>query len=178
MLFQSKLRRGLKKNAKPEADAVRHELVSAVVWDILVGPLDDAAVIERLRALTPADIDNAFGTAVERVRKLHRKPDDPMPLAFAERDGSPVGREGTIAHAVGMLILTHHRLPESKTHLRLLAAAHVKADAALTAEDLKIATGTPVLARRALACALASRHRKTCGPTWARRASTSRCAHP
>ena len=143
VLFQSKLRRSLKKNAKPEADAVRHELVSAVVWDILVGSLDDATVIKSLRALTVADIDKAFSAAVDRVRALHCDPDKPMLLAFAERDGSPVGREGTITHAVGMLILTHHRLPESRTHLRLLAKAHVMAVAALPAEALKIAEGTP-----------------------------------
>lgn len=143
-LFQSKLRRGLKKNSKPEADAARHELVSAVVWDELVGPLDDPTLVERLRDLTPGDIDKACGTAVERVRRLHGKPYKPMELSFAERNASPVGREGTIAHAVGMLILTHHRLTEgSADHLRLLAASHVNTDVALKADDLNIAKGTP-----------------------------------
>ena len=49
-----------------------------------------------------------------------------MKLAFCERDHSPCAGEGTIAYAVGMLILTHHRLPDgSDNHLRLQAGAHV-----------------------------------------------------
>ena len=71
-------------NPKPEADAVRHELVSAVVWDELVGSLDDPALLERLGVLAPDAIDKAYGTAVERVRKLHAKPDKPMLLKLAE----------------------------------------------------------------------------------------------
>ena len=70
-LFQDKLRRALKKGATPEADPVRHELMSAVVWDVLVGDLDDADLIKRLSELSPADIDKACGTAIERLRRYY-----------------------------------------------------------------------------------------------------------
>jgi CRISPR-associated endonuclease/helicase Cas3 len=143
-LFQDKLRRGLKKNAKPEADPVRHELFSAAVWDELVGDLSDTDLIKRLGELTSDDIDAACKSAVRRLQGLQRSPNKPMKLAFAERDESPVGREGAIAHAIGMLILTHHRLPEgNSSHLQLLAGRHVKPDAALNGDDLKIADGAP-----------------------------------
>jgi CRISPR-associated endonuclease/helicase Cas3 len=143
-LFQAKLRRSLNSNAKPEADPVRHELFSAVVWDRLVGDLEDVPLIKRLRDLKPDDIDEACESAVQRLLGLHAKPGHPMKLALAERDNSPEGREGTIAHAVGLLILTHHRLPDgSSNHLRLLAERHVKTNAALQRDDLKIAEGPP-----------------------------------
>lgn len=143
-LFQDKLRRSLKKNAKHEADPVRHELFSAAVWDELVGNLGDTDLIKRLGELIPSDIDAACKSAVKRLQGLHRSSDKPMKLAFAERDDSPDGCEGTIAHAIGMLILTHHRLPEGNSnHLRLLAGRHVKPDSALNGDDLKIADGAP-----------------------------------
>ncbi|MGE0630370.1 MAG: CRISPR-associated endonuclease Cas3'' [Hyphomicrobiaceae bacterium] len=53
-LFQDKLRRGLKRGAILEADAVRHELFSAVFWDLLVGGLGDADLIKRFGASQPS----------------------------------------------------------------------------------------------------------------------------
>ena len=136
-LFQAKLRRGLKKNAKPEADAVRHELVSAVVWDRLVGALDDHEAIAHLRTLAPRDIDAAWVEECKRLKEMHQKPSGPMDLAFEERPG-------TIAHAVGMLVLTHHRLPEAASdHLTLESGRHVRSDAELTDDDLTVAKGMP-----------------------------------
>lgn len=147
-LFQRKLRRGLKKGAKPEADAVRHELFSAVVWDELVGHLEDEELIARLRSIERDDIDKACPEAAESVRRLYSHPSNSMNFSFAKRDGPAKKREDTIAYAVGMLILTHHRLPEgSSNHLQLLAECHVRPDATLQADDLenslKIAKGTP-----------------------------------
>lgn len=141
-LFQSKLRRGLKRGAKPEADAVRHELFSAVAWDELVGELSDGDLIQRLGSLTSGDIDEACNGAIDRLWSFHAHPEKPMQFAFAERNGRPHEREGTIAHAVGMLVLTHHRLPEgSGNHLRLQTEQHVKSDNQLNVEELKIARG-------------------------------------
>lgn len=136
-LFQDKLRRALRPNAKPEADPVRHELHSAVVWDVLVGGLVDDDVIERLRTLTPQHIDKACEEAVHRLRRLHGQPGQPMKLAFEEH-------EGTLAHGIGMLVLTHHRLPDgSSNHLSLLAGRHVRGDASLDERSLGIAGGVP-----------------------------------
>lgn len=143
-LFQNKLRRALSKGVKREADAIRHELFSAVVWDTLVGDLDDAALIKCLREIKPKDIDGACETAVERLRRYHSQPASAMKLAFAERNGQVTAREGTIAFAVGMLILTHHRLPDgSTTHLRLQSGSHINIEATLEVNALKIADGTP-----------------------------------
>lgn len=142
-LFQDKLRRALKGRGTSEPDAVRHDLHSAVVWDLLAGQLDDGDLIERLRTLEPADVDAACTEAVERLRRLHDNPARPMndgqrtDLAFALR-------EGTISHAVGMLILTHHRLPDgSSNHLDLLAGRHVRAEAPLDTSHLQVAKGVP-----------------------------------
>jgi CRISPR-associated endonuclease/helicase Cas3 len=68
----------------------------------------------------------------------------PMQLAFGECGSSPIEREGTIANTVGMLILTHHRLPDgSDNHLRLQPDQHVNSSAQLNYADLKIANGSP-----------------------------------
>jgi CRISPR-associated endonuclease/helicase Cas3 len=145
VLFQSKLRVALKKRgAEPVSDAVRHELFSAVVWDELVGSRDDDELIERLKNISSIDIDGACEKAIVRLRGFHRQPDHAMKLAFAERDNQAQAREGTLAYAIGMLILTHHRLPEANTtHLRLDARAHVNSSAPFDNDALKMAEGTP-----------------------------------
>ncbi|MGE0290392.1 MAG: HD domain-containing protein [Bradyrhizobium sp.] len=144
-LFQNKLREALKKRgAKPVADVVRHELFSAVVWDELVGSCDDGGLIKRLGDITRDDIDSACEKAIARLRRIHSRPDEAMKLAFAERDDQAQAREGTLAHAIGMLILTHHRLPEANsTHLRLHARAHVNPISSFDNDALEIAKGTP-----------------------------------
>ena len=136
-LFQNKLRLSLTHPKKIEADAVRHELVSATVWDQLFGNCEDAGLIDGLRDLTPAAIDQACKDAIPHLRRLHRDDHTPLDLDFA-------GREGLITHAVGMLVLTHHRLPAGGSdHLRLRADSHVRHDATLTEDELKIAPGVP-----------------------------------
>ena len=135
-LFQEKLRRALK-GAQPEADPVRHELYSAVVWDILAGSCGDEALIDCLRDLQATRVDEACEDATRRLCELHRSPNRPMDFYFAKQ-------EGTIAHAVGMLILTHHRLPEAGSdHVRLTPARHVRTDAALDPAVLRIFRGRP-----------------------------------
>lgn len=137
VMFQKKLWRALDKDAGSEADPVRHELHSAVVWDALAGSLDDHELIARVRDLEPGHIDEACGAAAGRLHALQRSPRKPMNLAFATR-------EGTIAHAVGMLILTHHRLPEAGSdHLSLTPAKHVRADVPFDPKTLHISDGQP-----------------------------------
>lgn len=144
VLFQDKLRRALRKGAKAEADAVRHELFSAVVWDELVGSSGDAELIRRLGNVMPDEIDSACEKAVARLRRFHNQPNEAMKFAFVEREDQVAAREGTLGYAIGMLILTHHKLPDANaTHLRLDARAHVNRTSPFENDALKIAKGTP-----------------------------------
>lgn len=135
-LFQSKLDRAAG-SKKPEADAVRHDLFSAMVWDELCGELDDQALIARLSAPAPGSIDEACRRAAERLLRLHATEGLPLDLAFATR-------EDTLAQRIGLLILTHHRLPEANTPMtQLLPEVHLNRTAALLRADLAPAPGCP-----------------------------------
>ncbi|MEI4471072.1 hypothetical protein [Frigidibacter sp. MR17.24] len=116
---------------------IRHELYSAAVWDVLFGQVADAALGAALRALTPADVDAACVSASDQLM----------------RNGSPAGQslafrflqnEHCLSFAIGMLILTHHRLPEGETdHLALRGAAHAAPVECLDRRCLDIAPGIP-----------------------------------
>lgn len=140
-LMQRKLRRSLT-SPSFEADAIRHEVFSAFVWDELFGGHDDAKLLAALAACTGADIDRVMRPVKKRLLKLHsdcRKADGNVPvrLAFLENDAS-------IAMAVGHLILSHHRLCEgSDNFLRFTAGAHVRGDLDLNRDCLDIAPGAP-----------------------------------
>lgn len=136
ILFQDKLSRALK-GGKPEADPVRHELQSATVWDILFGGMSDLDLIDALGSVTLIDIDEACRLSVDILARNHRNPDDYIDLKFLRNEGS-------IAQAVGLLVLTHHRLPEgNSTHICILASRHVNKDATLNKKDLQIKEGVP-----------------------------------
>lgn len=137
VLFQKKLRRALK-GAPPEADAVRHELVSAAVWDHLFGNVADTDLPAAMRAKTAADIDQACKEVRTLLHKMHAGSTRKISLAFVDRPGS-------LTHFIGMLILTHHRLPEGDSgHVLLLADRHVRRGSQLKRdEDLAIAQGEP-----------------------------------
>lgn len=137
LLFQEKLRRALA-GGPPEADPVRHELHSAAVWDALFGEAEDAELISGLADPDPAGIDQACKGVVRTLGSLQPAPDDPLPFRFLDREGS-------LAHLIGSLILTHHRLPDGDSdHLTLLARQHVaEADGFRARRDLAIAPGTP-----------------------------------
>lgn len=137
ILFQNKLRRALS-GAKPEADPVRHELHSAALWDHLFGTISDAALPAALCALEPKDIDAACDAVRAKLTKLALNPGSPLELSFLEQEGS-------LSHAIGMLILTHHRLPEGNTNLLSpLAARHVRAPEDIDImQALSIAPGMP-----------------------------------
>lgn len=133
-LFQAKLRRSLKSGAKPEADPVRHELFSAAVWDVLTCNRADEEVVELLRVLQPEDVDSACLKAVEILRRIHASPRTSIGFSFEMR-------EGTIGHSIGMMILTHHRLPDAKSdHTTLEPSHHVNASE-LDPRMLEIAAG-------------------------------------
>lgn len=137
VLFQKKLRRALK-GAEPEADAVRHELVSAAVWDHMFGATSDDDLASKIRS-TPAElIDEACSNVRKSLKALHADDTKKLEFAFLERPGSQT-------HLIGMLILTHHRLPEGdSSHTQFVAARHVRRKSALDRDaDLAIAPGTP-----------------------------------
>lgn len=136
-LFQAKLCRALK-GGKPEADAVRHELLSAAVWDELFGS-PDTDLSTALADLTPAAIDAACQRVCQPLWDAHNNPEGPLAFRF-------INREGSLSHLIGMLILTHHRLPSGdNSHLKVLAGRHVRAESPLNRDaDLAIAVpGTP-----------------------------------
>lgn len=136
-LFQAKLRRALE-GGVPEADAIRHELVSAAVWDDLCGDVLDGDLGDVLRGLTPQCLDRSAKDVRRKLQRMHADPDRAFGFRFLEMEGS-------LSHLIGLLILTHHRLPAADAdHETMIAERHVCADAPLNrVVDLAIAPGTP-----------------------------------
>jgi CRISPR-associated endonuclease/helicase Cas3 len=136
VLFQEMIARALE-NAPAEASFIRHELFSAVVWDREFGALDDQTLQTALANTSPAKIDAACVSAID----------------WLLRDGSPANQrlgfdflsdERRLTFAIGMLILTHHRLPEGETdHVGLRGGAHAQPMIKEGREKLRIAAGTP-----------------------------------
>lgn len=136
VLFQGKLLRALNGGVS-ESDAVRHELHSAVVWDILFGAKSDEDLCEALKTLCVDLIDDACRCAIPVLCNMHRNPIGLMDLSFLSNEGSQ-------SHAIGQLILTHHRLPQGNTDdVEALVTRHVNPISALKPDDLEIAKGTP-----------------------------------
>ncbi|MEC5325099.1 hypothetical protein VSX60_17900 [Aurantimonas sp. A3-2-R12] len=136
-LFQAKLRRALK-GGTPEADAVRHELFSAAVWDELFAQSSDEDLGKALADLTPEGIDQSCTKVCKVLKKAHAEPEAPIKFGFIQTEGS-------LSHLIGMLILTHHRLPAGESdHRTLLSERHLRAESPLNCDiDLAIASGTP-----------------------------------
>ncbi|SFQ69162.1 CRISPR-associated endonuclease/helicase Cas3 [Roseivivax halotolerans] len=137
ILFQEKLQRALNGGA-PEADPVRHELQSAAVWDYLFGKTQDDELPDALCALRAENVDKACEAVRRPLGSIAKTPDRPLDFDF-------LNREGSLAHAIGMLILTHHRLPDGGSNmLDALASRHVgPSDDFDRLRDLAIAPGTP-----------------------------------
>lgn len=137
VMFQEKLRRAMK-GAGPEADTVRHELVSAAVWDVLFGADEDIALASALISIGPDSIDAAYRKATGLLLAVHQAPEEPLPFNF-------IAREGSLSHLIGMLVLTHHRLPSgSNNHVTVTGERHVRSESELTAKtQLAIAPGLP-----------------------------------
>ena len=140
-LFQDKLDRALK-GGGPEADAVRHELHSAAVWDHLFGKETDDGLVQELPNLTPEQIDKACEAVPVVLTSIFRSPERKLPFSFLEH-------EDRLCYSIGMLILTHHRLPEGSSDLVTpLAGYHIRRPdgdekSSLAECDLEIAPGTP-----------------------------------
>lgn len=160
-LFQAKLRRALS-NGGPEADAIRHELQSAFVWDALFGDTEDEDLPVALDGLLPKHVDGACKQVIAKLSKARDEADLAMDLAFLKREGS-------LSHLIGTLVLTHHRLPDGASdHLTATARRHVAEDAKFRAKrDLAIAPGTPFWHEAWWAAALSreSKRLEGSGPT-------------
>lgn len=133
-LFQGKLARVLA-GSKDGADRIRHELVSALVFDKIAGSAPDGALGALLSRLTPEEIDAAWEECLGRMEDIASGNEVSLRLQFATRPGS-------LAHLIGMLILTHHRLPETSVDFTsILSEVHVNPEAVFTPADLQIAPG-------------------------------------
>lgn len=116
------------------ADPLRHELISALVWDELVGVLDDNALKERLAGLQPHDIDRAWRAA--RIKDHAGDRLLTIPFAFLKRPDS-------MACQIGLQILCHHRQVETDDAMkRVKAGCHVSGEPIAAGGDL-VALGTP-----------------------------------
>ena len=134
-MFQDKLRRALA-GAAPESDPVRHELFSAAVWDRLVGELSDLELSGALLALTPERIDSECTVVIPALVRLVNRPEEALDFRFLSSTG--------LSNLIGLLILTHHRLPQGEAdHITPLAERHVRGGAPVNVEDLRIADGIP-----------------------------------
>jgi|GEM_PF-1348967 len=137
VLFQEKLRNAIK-GGKPAADSVRHEVFSAAVWDKIFGDAEDAALADKLISMTPEDVDAACSQVIPELVALSGTPNSELSFSF-------LAFEGRLTHLIGMLIMTHHRLPDGDTDLLTPLAsrhAHNQASHCLFTK-LAIAPGQP-----------------------------------
>ncbi|MCY4304594.1 MAG: CRISPR-associated endonuclease Cas3'' [Aestuariivita sp.] len=136
-LFQEKINLAIA-GAEREPDAIRHELYSAAVWDHLFGQLTDEALSDSLKELTAEKVDEACLHVSDAIGDLPSDTKKRLPFNF-------LNHECRHAHWIGMLILTHHRLPEGDSDLlKPLALYHSRSSGSfLPKRDLKIANGRP-----------------------------------
>lgn len=135
-IFQEKLARVLE-GGGPEADPIRHELISAFVWDELTDDVASSDLKDCLRNLKPGDIDFAFQIAIKKCGQLHGAGNSPrLELKFQLRND--------VIGYIGLMILCHHRLSSaSKTGKAIEAAAYIREGEKLDGEMLRAADGLP-----------------------------------
>ncbi|MEH6786874.1 MAG: hypothetical protein V7673_06070 [Paracoccus sp. (in: a-proteobacteria)] len=139
VMFQDKLRTAIAGKETP-SDALRHELVSALAWDAMVGDKSDLQIMEMAKDLQPSDVDAAMVAAAEQGRALYvasrSGSEVKLPLSFMSQSG--------IGAAVGLLILGHHRLPGATlTMSSFTTSEHISLTSALSDDALEVAAGTP-----------------------------------
>jgi CRISPR-associated endonuclease/helicase Cas3 len=136
ILFQEMLDNALLK-IKSGPSSIRHELFSAVVWDRLFGTFDDRTLKSSLSGISPSDIDAACLCAIDWLLRDGSPADRPLVFDF-------LSDERRLTFAIGMLILTHHRLPEGATdHIGLRGGSHAQTMIEGVREKLRIGDGTP-----------------------------------
>ena len=106
-LFQEKLNLAISnKNNGP--DPIRHEIVSAMVWDILTAGMKDQYIIDLLKKIKPEQVDAAWKNMPNKLIRVNFSNPGALPFSFTKSDRG-------LAYEIGMLILTHHRLPAGDT---------------------------------------------------------------
>ena len=148
-LFQDKMQAVLK-NGKPLADAVRHELISAMVLAELV-PVDESdspSLATRLAEVAndPSMIDRAWVKAADlcmHAYKANTKHHEIFTRSGGEKSAA-LGDPATFRAQLILLVLGHHRLP-SGNHKNgtLTSSIHIDSNRLMTRADLGIADGTP-----------------------------------
>lgn len=135
-IFQDKLARAIAGQGS-EADPIRHELISAAVWDVIAGDVDAGNLSEHLRNLKPSDIDDAFNIgATSCAGLLTAGPSARLPFRFISRHD--------IVAVIGMLILCHHRLSSAtKTGNAIEARDYILPGVHVSPDQLKVAPGSP-----------------------------------
>lgn len=116
--FQGMLAAAQKDPSSKVGSSVRHELLSFALWDILVQDADDAGVIRVLQSLDGARIDAAWDTLKTSRARYTQDGNMPIKAGCLTHDG--------LGRAVGLLILTHHRLPESTGFENITSGLHMR----------------------------------------------------
>ena len=102
-LFQAKLKRSMSGSAGKNSEPIRHEWLSARLFEAFIGTDSDADWLARLGALGPSDSDKLIEAAIK----------DGLAGGNQRKSFLYMARDKPIAWAVLWLILTHHRLPYS-----------------------------------------------------------------
>lgn len=135
-MFQDKLARAMK-GSRDGSDRVRHELVSALIWDEIAGDCSDHDLPGRLSDLTPDMIDLAWKKQIGHLSELAFENASSVNLKFMKHPESLTG-------LIGLLILTHHRLPETGSDFTSIwPEAHINQNAVFAKNDLELAPGIP-----------------------------------
>ena len=102
-LFQGKLKRSLSGTAGKNSEPIRHEWLSARLFESFVGADSDSGWLVRLGSIDQAEGDDLIDASIK----------DGLPGGNPRKSFLYMARDKPVAWAVLWLILTHHRLPFS-----------------------------------------------------------------
>lgn len=135
-MFQKKLAVSLR-GEEGYPDRIRHELISTLIWDELFGDLCDEDLIGRLPYISGEDIDLAWSQRQEQMDDIAHDKISNADLAFLKDQTS-------LSFQIGMMILTHHRLPmTNKTYSRVDVDVYTFQDSPYEDGDSDVDAGTP-----------------------------------
>lgn len=149
-LFQRKLRMAMGPGVGPITDAVRHELMSALVLAGLISCKAETSADVAAELLETCDhpekIEQAWHRASEICRRAYESKNPGWEILTAQGGpaSAPLGDAGSFRAQLILLILSHHRLPEAN-HLAgtVSCGVHVTSELPLAADALDIAPGVP-----------------------------------
>lgn len=99
VLFQDRM----DKDERTAQEPVRHEFISAAVFDALLGDVADEDFADRLSFMTDDDFRRAWASVPRAVSEALSDPSAPLRFRFLARSG--------MVWDMGHLVLSHHRLP-------------------------------------------------------------------